>query len=127
MQRSNFFPMNDSILDSNVRGESPIGFCLYEGIVPGSLTAGAITLTLKAPFGKGLGRVIGGQMLNNSGGAAVAGFTPDLNPILAISAVIGTSAEGDILVTITTSDATVTSNSLVVSFLVWGQVYPVNT
>lgn len=126
MMQSGFFPLNDSMFDPNVRGESPAGFKIYRDVAVGALTAGAKELTVKAPFGKGLGEVWGAQLINSNGGAVVTTYTPDTNPVLGIKAVIGTVAEGDVIVTITTPDATSTEDALVVSFMVYGKILPVN-
>lgn len=126
MTQSGFYPLNDSQFDPNIRGESPAGFKIFRNIAVGAMTAGAKELTVKAPFGKNLGEVWGAQLLDTNGGAAVTGFTPDANPVLGIKAVVGTVAEGDVIVTITTLDATSTESALVVSFIVYGRILPVN-
>jgi hypothetical protein len=125
MQYPNFFPLNDSMNDPNARGTSPLGFTLHENVTVGALTAGAKTVTLTGiPFGKGLGTVIGAELLNTDGGAAVASYTPDHNPILSIKAVAGSNA-GEVDVTIKTSDATSTETIASVSFKIWGRINPV--
>jgi hypothetical protein len=125
MQYHNFFPLNDTMQDPNARGTSPFGFTLHESITVGAMTAGAKTITLTGiPFGKNLGTVLGAELLNTDGGDAVTAATPDLNPILSISAAAGSNA-GEVDVTIKTSDATVTTNTYVVTFKLWGRILPV--
>lgn len=123
MQISNFFPLNDSLHDPNARTAVPIGLSIHKDILFGTLVAGAKTVTVKAPFGKNLGAIYGALLLNNSGGAAVTAFTPDLNPIVSITAVAGTN-EGEVDVTIATSDATATTASVVNTFILIGQIFP---
>lgn len=125
MQRSNFFPLNDSILDSNVRGESPLGFCVFENVAVGTMTAGKRDVTVKAPFGKGLGEVLGAVVINAWGGID-AGFTPDMNTTISVNAAIGSSAEGDVILSVYHPDATRTTNSTTVSVMVFGRIFPVN-
>lgn len=110
-----FYPLNDSHLDPNVRGESPEGFVVHRDITLGAMVAGVKAVTIKTPFGKGLGEVWGVMILDNVGGT---------NHALAAFSAEGSGA-GEVDITVHSTDATDTTNR-VVSFLVFGKIFPVN-
>lgn len=119
-------PLNSTQFDPvNQRGEAPYGQEYHIGVAVGALTAGKATIDVDSVFGKGLGEVYGIQLLNTDGGAAVGAFTPDLNPVLSAKAVLSATA-GKVAITISTSDATSTDDTLVVSFVLTGRQLPVN-
>ena len=117
MQAENFYPLNSSVFDPNVRGESPEGFVILRDIVVGAMVAGVKTVTvLNIPFGKDLGEVYGVTILDSAGAGA--------NEVLAVSAVAGTNA-GEVDITIQSSDAAAVDN-LTRSFILFGRILPVN-
>ena len=112
MQIAGFFPLNDSRNDANVRGESPLGFSIYSNVSAGAMTAGAVSFDVAAPFGKGLGEVIGATLLGTVGGAA--------NMALTIKAAASSTA-GNVTVTLQSTDAADIANHAV-SFILYGKL-----
>ena len=110
-----FYPLNDSHLDPNVRGESPEGFVIHRDITLGAMVAGVKAVTIKTPFGLGLGEVWGVIVLDNVGGT---------NQALAAFSAAGSGA-GEVDITFHSTDATDITN-YVVTVLIFGKIFPVN-
>lgn len=128
MQRM-FFPLNDSMSDPNVRGDSPEGFTIIKDITVGAMTAGKAVITLtNIPFGKGLGEVWGAEIINGADAKDVIsnGSESDLNSVLTAGSVALGSDPGEVDVVIVCTDATKTTNTYIVTLKVYGKILPLN-
>lgn len=128
MFQEGFYPLNSSVLDPNVRGESPEGFVIVRDVVVGAMTAGkkAVTLT-NIPFGKNFGEVWGAEIIAGADplDTIAGGSESDLNAVLVVGAVALGSNDKEVSVTIVSTNATSTGN-YTVSLKVYGRINPVN-
>lgn len=129
MMQYGFYPLNDSMGDPNVRGESPEGFVIVKDVAVGALTAGKATVTLtNIPFGKGLGEVWGAEIIAgaDAGRTLEGGSESDLNVILVVGTVALGSGAGEVDVDIVSISAESTAADYVVSLKVYGKILPLN-
>ena len=127
MIQDGFYPLNSSVFDPNVRGESPEGFVIVRDIAVGAMVAGKKAVTLSnVPFGKNLGEVWGAEIIagGDTGDVIDGGSAADLNSVLTVGAVVAGASEGQVSVTLVATDATSTASDYVVSLKVYGRILP---
>jgi len=113
MQIQNIFPLNNSLLDPIVKGNTPLALELHENVVMGAMTSGVITKDVNSAFGKGLGEVIGIIPLKTREAA-------NLGLVYSVAA---SGTDGAVTVTQNSTSSSATTN-VTTSFFLVGRIFP---
>lgn len=112
--QGNLFAFNSLDRDPNLRGENPMVVQLVD-LDPNALVAGVITVDVDSPFGKGLGEVVGIQLMTTKAAT---------NHALTGSVAAHASTAGKLTITLESTDDTATTNFTSIKALIYGIIHP---
>lgn len=108
-----YFPVNSLEFDPNARSSAPLVKQLVK-LDPAAMVAGVITAEVVSLFGKGKGEVLGIVPLAN---------IEATNELIGLTAA-ASSTDGQITVTINSTDATSTTNLAAFYCFIYGRIFP---